>query len=484
MSYRKKHLFWLHFTINMLLFAMIASGCGGDKSTPTNNTPNPPPVVSIAISPTTASIDAGQSIKLIVTTQNTGVNWPSAASIAGSFTRSGNEVTWTPPAVAGAYSFTVTATADTSKTATATITVLTTPPAGSVSISISPTTASMNVGETRTLTVTRTNTNDFSLSVSPSTGHGCIKSGSNAVVCAPTAANTYTLTVTATADTSKTATAKITVYAPSDAPIDTMYFGINDSGLIAGAGIFSDGTVRAFVKNGDALNIFDYPDAIDYTYAIDVNDSEIILGYYINGYFLKIGNNYEDIGDYPGPYVTDFTGINNGGQLSGYITDSSGHVTGFIKTGGSFETIMHPSASFAAAACNSGYPCGTRIMGINNAGHVAGDYTDSAGVNRGFLYDGAVFTPIDHPDNSPSNKIYTTLSGINDNGEAVGYFWKAAESGNPGHGFVYDGSYEIFDHPGAAAGGEGTYILGINNTGRFVGWFDDGEKAVGFTGDL
>ena len=43
--------------------------------------------------------------------------------------------------------------------------------------------------------------------------------------------------------------------------------------------------------------------------------------------------------------------------------------------------------------------------------------------------------------------------------------------------FVEDGMVE---HPDAAAAGEGTYVYGINNSGRMAGWFDDGEKAHGF----
>jgi len=377
-------------TTTIFLVTFFAACGGGDdtkKTTPASS-------VSISISPTTAQIRAGQSIKLAVTTQNTGVNWPSPSDVAGSFTTSGNVATWMPPSVVGTYSF----------------------------------------------------------------------------------------TATAAADTSKKATAQVTVFIPSEDPLDTWYSGINNSGKIAGAGFYSDGTIRAFIKDGDNWDIFDHPDAYDYTYAVGINDSGSVLGYYENGYFLKTGSNYQAIADYQG-YPTDYTGINNNSQMSGYFTDSGNYTTGFIKTGSSFNLIEHPSASSSACIDNS-MPCGTWITGINNDGHVSGVYTDSNGVYRSFLYNGAVYTPIDHPDNSPSNRIYTWVTGINDYDEAVGYFWKAAESGSPGHGFTFAGGFEIFDHPGAAAGGEGTYILGINNASQTVGWFDDGEKSVGFTSDL
>ena len=86
----------------------------------------------------------------------------------------------------------------------------------------------------------------------------------------------------------------------------------------------------------------------------------------------------------------------------------------------------------------------------------------------GFIKDGGGCTAIDHPDHM-TGTAYTWVNGINDNGHAAGYFRKTDESGNPGHGFVFDGTFTPFDHPGAAAGGEGTYILGINNSRQTVG---------------
>ena len=82
-----------------------------------------------------------------------------------------------------------------------------------VSISITRS-ASGLVGELVTLNVTRENTPDFTL-VNPPPGSGCVKSGTNAVVCTPTAAGTYTVTVTATADTTRSANATLTITAPN-----------------------------------------------------------------------------------------------------------------------------------------------------------------------------------------------------------------------------------------------------------------------------
>ena len=93
------------------------------------------------------------------------------------------------------------------------------------------------------------------------------------------------------------------------------------------------------------------------------------------------------------------------------------------------------------------------------------------------MYDGS-YTPIDHPDRSATNKINIWVCGINNSGQVVGYFWG---SDSRDHGFVKDSAgFKAIDHPNAAANGEGTHILGINDAGRMAGWYDDGEKAQGF----
>jgi len=462
----------------LILFALAISaftscgGGGGGGSTP----PQPsPPVVSITISPTTGSIEAGQSVKLTVTAQNTAINWPSTTEVAGSFTRTGNEAIWTPPAIEGTYEFTATAAADASKKATARITVTAPAPA----IAISADKDRIRAGQSVKLTVTAQNTG-VTWPLASEVAGSFTRTGNEVTWTPPAIEGTYGFTVKAAADASKTATAQITVFIPTEDPVDTWYSGINNNGRIVGGGNYSDGTVRAFAADGaslDNLDIFDHPDAYDYTYAIGINYSGHILGYYENGYFLKTGSGYQAIEDYHG-YVTDYTGINSSGQLSGYFTESDGYAIGFIKTGNSFSLFEHPDVS--DAACFYGLPCGTWITGINNHGHIVGVYTDSAGLYRSFRYDGG-YTPIDHPDVA-IGMIYTWASDINDSGQAVGYFWDTAD--NTGHGFAFAGSFEIFDHPGAAAGGEGTYILGINNSGQIVGWYDDGDKTAGFLGDL
>ena len=68
---------------------------------------------------------------------------------------------------------------------------------------------------------------------------------------------------------------------------------------------------------------------------------------------------------------------------------------------------------------------------MNNAGDVVGDYVDSGGVMHGFIFDGVSFKSFD-----VLGSTATTINGINDDGQIVGFFTDADNNtigfeGNP-----------------------------------------------------
>jgi hypothetical protein len=67
--------------------------------------------------------------------------------------------------------------------------------------------------------------------------------------------------------------------------------------------------------------------------------------------------------------------------------DGSGHVHGFVDTGGSFQLVNVPGATDTAA------------LGINDAGIIVGAYKDGSGAIHGFAADnrGSFVQPIDAP---------------------------------------------------------------------------------------
>src|SRR3989338_2989153 len=103
---------------------------------------------------------------------------------------------------------------------------------------------------------------------------------------------------------------------------------------------------------------------------------------------------------------------------------------------------------------------GTRAVGINDTGSVAGYYWDGTGVH-GFTYNGSSYSSLNVP-----GATGTAAFGINDTGSVAGYYW----DGTGVHGFTYNGSsYSSLNVPGAT----GTYAFSINDTGSVAGWYYD-----------
>ncbi len=159
------------------------------------------PAVSVAISPTTASLQPGQQTQFTASvsgTTNTAVTW---TATGGTVTTSG---LYTAPTSTGTYTVTATSSADPTKSASATVTVT------QVSVSLSPGTASIQTGAQQ----------QFTASVSGTTNTGVTWTTSGGTVTtaglytAPSTAGTYTVTVTSSADSTKSASASVAVSQP------------------------------------------------------------------------------------------------------------------------------------------------------------------------------------------------------------------------------------------------------------------------------
>jgi len=203
---------------------MALTGCGGG-ATPSSGPPTPPPAVSIAISPTSGNVQAGLTLQFTATisgTANTASTWQVNAVTGGTAstgTISSSGLYMAPAAIPSPATVTVTAisVADTSKSASAIVTI-TTPP---VSVSVSPTTANVETLYTQQFSATVSNASNTSITWSVNGA-----SGGSSTVGTITAIGLYTaplrvpspaiVTVTATsvADSTKSATAQVTVQAP------------------------------------------------------------------------------------------------------------------------------------------------------------------------------------------------------------------------------------------------------------------------------
>jgi hypothetical protein len=187
----------------VLALAAAATGCAGVTAAgPASPASDPSPSVSISLTPTSASIQTGATQQFAATVSgatNTSVMW---TSTGGSVSSSG---LYTAPTAAGSYTVTATSVADPTKTASATVTVTTQPPA--VAVTINPTSTSIQVGRTQQFVATVSGSTNTAVNWSASGG----TVSASGLYTAPATAGTYTVTAKSVADTTKSASATVTV---------------------------------------------------------------------------------------------------------------------------------------------------------------------------------------------------------------------------------------------------------------------------------
>jgi len=162
---------------------------------------------NVIVNVTSATVPSGGSKTFIATvtgTSNPQVTWTVVEAGGGSISTSG---VYTAPSTAGTYHVTATSVADPTKNATAAVTVT---PAG---ISIDPASTTVLTGGSTTFTATVTGASNTAVTWTViEAGGGSI--ASSGLYTAPSTAGTYHVKATSVADTTKSATAAVTVTAP------------------------------------------------------------------------------------------------------------------------------------------------------------------------------------------------------------------------------------------------------------------------------
>ena len=206
------------------------------KSAAATITITAPPVIAVAVSPNTASVQAAggtQGFSATVTNdaQNKGVSWTlsgvgcagtACGTLSANASASGAGITYTAPAsvpTPAVVTLTATSVSDGTKSAAAAIT-LTSMPVGNISVTISPKRGGLTLGQK--LKVTATVTNDvgaagvnWSASGAGCTGNACGTftnvTLTSATFVAPASAGVFMVTATSNADNTKSAAATIGV---------------------------------------------------------------------------------------------------------------------------------------------------------------------------------------------------------------------------------------------------------------------------------
>ena len=264
----------------------------------------------------------------------------------------------------------------------------------------------------------------------------------------------------------------------------TQAFGINDAGQIVGqavnAGNPSYPEVLGFVYSGGTYTTLIAPGAATggTTVANGINNNGQIVGFSGNGGvgqsgspqpFLYSGGTYTTL-NVPGVIGGSYaSGINNNGQIVGYFGTGGSSQKAFLYSGGTYTTLSVPGATI------------TDAFGINDHGQIVGIFENPAQLTlEGFLYNPVPacvlcsnYTTLNDPLASS-----TVVTGINDQGQIVGYYYWGNGANSGYSAFLYsDGIYTTINDP---FGVGTTYAYGINNVGQIVGQYDDNGETFGF----
>ena len=159
--------------------------------------------------------------------------------------------------------------------------------------------------------------------------------------------------------------------------------------------------------------------------------------------------------DYPKDTFTQLLGINNAGMIAGYHGASVNKGFTYNSTTKTFTDQNFPGSAQ------------TQVIGINNLNRTVGFYITKGGKTLGFKDTQGTFLTVNFP-KTPFNQ----LLGQNDFGQSAGYYSTKADGTGPDHAYVYDdfgGVFELFYIPNSAS----AQATGINNASNVCGFTID-----------
>ena len=193
--------------------------------------------------------------------------------------------------------------------------------------------------------------------------------------------------------------------------------------------------------------------------AYAVNNDGDIVGTFISGGvesgFVYTGGVFQTI-FCPGASYTVAQGINDKGVVVGYCDPNM--YTGFVYQNGTYSYIKHPQ------------PGATYLMGINNQGVMAGIWQQGREfLQRSFVYSNGAFTTINGLESPGGINNSNTISGTTCNKKT--HVCKGAIYSQGENGWK---SQKNVKYPGA----ETTLLGGINDNGDVVGYTEQPQDFL------
>ena len=213
------------------------------------------------------------------------------------------------------------------------------------------------------------------------------------------------------------------------------------------------------------FNTFSAPKGYALAQVNDITDDGTVVGQVEDlnsGAFVAFSRSADgkfNVWDAPNSIFTWFASRNLSGVNVGSYLDNGRvqHIHGIVQSGNSYVEVNYPKATH------------TWVYGINAAGAVAGSFSRTPGVVKGFKLAGGRYTVIKYP-----GALTTNPQSINDSGVVVGSW----SDGVTFHGFAWQpGKYTAVDYPNSKYG---TVLTDVNNYGVMVGNHLSADRAFGF----
>src|SRR5580704_3165164 len=201
----------------------------------------------------------------------------------------------------------------------------------------------------------------------------------------------------------------------------TEFFDVSNTGEVVGVVSVVGGVAAVIWKGNEACSGLD-------PFGASSAQAEGVAGQDIVGFYVDGDTNYQGFlyssktGDYTNIACAGWTdtramGINAAGVIVGDVSNSvSGPFEGFIYKAGKCTVFEYPKAASTAA------------RGINKSDQVSGWYTDTAGKTHGFVKTGDSFAALNYP-----RATGTLAYHLNDQGQVAGWY---ADTAGVNHGFV------------------------------------------------
>lgn len=201
--------------------------------------------------------------------------------------------------------------------------------------------------------------------------------------------------------------------------VQTQVTCIDDLGNTGGFWVDKKGINRGFIEWNSVFTSYEAPKAVKVTQILGLNDSGYAVGFYADkkginhGFMLNQSSGTFTAVTPPGAANVTASAINNNGDIVGFYSYGSSETIGFLDRNGKFSTFSYPGSTVVMP------------FGVNDHDDIVGGYAIGSAAH-GFLLENPVtkakFQTIDDPNGIGT----TTLNGINDRLNMVGFYVDSA----------------------------------------------------------